>query len=77
MGFSQIFRNDAQATAEDENTVKVPTGDPEKAEIAPTSDKFEIPNGASLPPHISAEIEKRVVKKLDRRLVSLVFGLCE
>lgn len=48
--------------------------DPEKAEMAIEGD-----NQTSVPataPQIDPELEKRVVRKLDKRLVSLVFVLC-
>ena len=53
-------------------------GDPEKAEYnhEDNGNGLKTANDDALPAHVSPEIEKRLLKKLDRRLVSLVFGLC-
>jgi hypothetical protein len=78
MGIFSRFQKDDSTPLGDESTTRAPAhGDPEKAEDISLGTRLEISNNEALPPQISAEIEKRVLKKLDRRLVSLVFGLCQ
>lgn len=54
-----------------------PHGDIEKEGNQPVGDQLDYQDPQGLQIQNSPEVEKSLVKKLDRRLVSLVFGLCK
>jgi len=79
MGLLSGFEKKAPSTADD--PVAISTAgrleqDPEKHEISQLEQDNESPNGNGTPYHVTPEIEKQVLRKLDTRLVPLVMVLC-
>jgi hypothetical protein len=75
MGFLSRFEKKAPSTADDPaaiNTAARLEQDPEKHEIS----QLEGPNGNGAPYHVTPEMEKQVLRKLDSRLIPLVMILC-
>jgi hypothetical protein len=70
------FKKDEPSSAEDPEVSAAAPGDPEKAEAIAIENGSQSPNIPS-PTRIDPELEKRVIRKLDKRLVSLVFVLCK
>jgi hypothetical protein len=70
------FKKDEPSTLEDPAVSAATPSDPEKAEAMAIENGNESPNVPS-PTSIDPELEKRVIRKLDKRLVSLVFVLCK
>ena len=78
MGIFSKFRNNDSASLEHERTREDHVqGDPEKVADTALENGLDNSDIAPIPPHQFAAVEKRVLKKLDRRLVSLVFVLCK
>ncbi|EPE25325.1 MFS general substrate transporter [Glarea lozoyensis ATCC 20868] len=77
MGIFSRFRSDDAGSSPDHEIARKNNihGDPEKATDNSLETRLEDSTTNQLPPHEFAAIEKRVLKKLDRRLVSLVFVL--
>jgi hypothetical protein len=77
MGFLSRFEKKVPSTADDPaaiNTAARLDQDPEKHEISQLEGEGGSPNGA--PYHVTPEMEKQVLRKLDTRLVPLVMVLC-
>lgn len=77
MGFLSRFEKKVPPTVDDPAAIETAARlgqDPEKHEISQVEGS-EGPNGA--PYHITPEMEKNVLRKLDTRLVPLVMILCE
>jgi hypothetical protein len=75
MGFLSMFEKAIPSTAEDPAAIATAThSDPEKQAVGEVEKGNEIPGGISA--HVTSEMEKAVVRKLDKRLVPLVMGLC-
>ena len=76
MGFLSKFKKNEPSMAEYPAAVSTAApNDPEKAEAMAIENGNQSPVPAS-PPHIDPELEKKVLRKLDKRLVSLAFVLC-
>ncbi|TVY38865.1 MFS transporter, partial [Lachnellula subtilissima] len=77
MGFLSKFKKDKPSSVEDPAAISTaPPNDPEKAEVTTTENPKQIPFPLpTSPPQIDPALEKRVVRKLDKRLVSLAFVL--
>lgn len=73
--FSRFKKNDP-STVENPAISAAAPSDPEKAEAIAIENGNQSPNPPS-PTRIDPELEKRVIRKLDKRLVSLVFVLCK
>ncbi|TVY24197.1 MFS transporter [Lachnellula hyalina] len=82
MGFLSKFKKDEPSSVEHpvEDSTAISTAapnDPEKAEVITMENGNQTPLPLpTSPPHIDPALEKRVVRKLDKRLVSLAFVLC-
>lgn len=74
--FSRFKKNDPSSTVADPAASGTVSSDPEKAEAMAIENGNPNPGPLS-PARIDRELEKRVIRKLDKRLVSLVFVLCE
>lgn len=77
MGLLSRFEKKVPSTADDPaaiNTAAHLERDPEKHEISQLERDGESPNGT--PYHVTPEMEKQVLRKLDRRLVPIVMVLC-
>ena len=77
MGLFSRFEKKVPSTAEDPAAIQTAAHvdrDPEKHDIAQLEDGGEGRNEASY--HVTPEMEKHVLRKLDMRLVPLVMGLC-
>lgn len=77
MGFLSRFEKKIPPTADDPAAIETAARlaqDPEKHEISQLERDGDSPNGT--PYHVTPEMEKRVLRKLDRRLVPLVMVLC-
>jgi hypothetical protein len=79
MGLLSRFEKKVPSTAND--PVAISTAgrleqDPEKHEISQLEQDNESPNGKGTPYHVTPEMEKQVLRKLDTRLVPLVMVLC-
>ncbi|TVY86254.1 putative transporter, partial [Lachnellula willkommii] len=78
MGFLSKFKKDEPPPVEDPTAISTAApNDPEKAEVITmeNGNQSSIPTPAN-PPPIDPALEKRVLRKLDKRLVSLAFVLC-
>ena len=78
MGFLSRFEKKVPSTAEDVAAIETAgrlDQDPEKPEISQLERDGNSPNGA--PSQVTPEMEKRVLRKLDSRLVPLVMVLCK
>lgn len=73
--FSRSKKDNPSSVENSSINAAAPT-DPEKAEAMAIENGRQSPIAPS-PTYIDPELEKRVVRKLDKRLVSLVFVLCE
>jgi hypothetical protein len=80
MGFLSKFKKDEPSAAGAGDLAAVSPAaspdDPEKADAMAIENASQTPVAPSSP-HIDPELEKRVLRKLDKRLVSLVFVLCK
>jgi hypothetical protein len=77
MGFLSKFQKKVPSTADDPAAIEIAAHldqDPEKHEISQLEGHGDSPNGA--PFHVTPEMEKRVLRKLDKRLVPMVMVLC-
>ena len=78
MGFLSRFEKKVPSTADDPAALDAAAHldrDPEKHEISQLEQDGGSPNRAA-PYHVTPEMEKQVLRKLDRRLVPLVMVLC-
>lgn len=76
MGFLSKFERKVPSTADDPAALSTAARleqDPEKHDISPVEADKASPNEAAY--HVTPEMEKRVLRKLDSRLVPLVMGL--
>ena len=79
MGLLSRFEKKVPSTADDPAAISTAGRlelDPEKQEISQLEQDNESPNGNGTPYHVTPEIEKQVLRKLDTRLVPLVMVLC-
>jgi hypothetical protein len=79
MGLLSRFEKKVPSTADDPAAIRTAgrlEQDPEKQEISQLEQDNESPNGDGTPYHVTPEIEKQVLRKLDTRLVPLVMILC-
>jgi len=79
MGLLSKFEKKVPSTAADPAAISTAgrlEQDPEKHEISQLEQDNESPNGNGTPYHVTPEIEKQVLRKLDTRLVPLVMVLC-
>lgn len=75
MALGSLFKSRGMSPNENSTTTGTIAGDPEKAVATQNSHGAQTePSADSV--RIDAEIEKRVIRKLDKRLISLVFTLC-
>lgn len=77
MGFLSRFEKKVPSTADNPaaiNTAARLEQDPEKLDISQVDAEGQSPNG--VPYQVTPEMEKRVLRKLDSRLVPLVTVLC-
>lgn len=78
MGFLSRFEKKVPSTADDPAAIDTAAGldkDPEKHGISQLERDGGSPNGVA-PYHVTPEMEKQVLRKLDTRLVPLVMVLC-
>jgi hypothetical protein len=75
--FSRLRKDEPTSLGPGSVRDEIVLGDPEKAGVDPSRANLETAKSDPLPLQISPEIEKRVIRKLDRRLISLVFVLCQ
>lgn len=76
--FSKFRKAPLPPTVGEQAAVEIPSqGDPEKGQNEKLEGRDGSPDVATIPSHVAADIEKSMVKKLDRRLISLVFVLCK
>jgi len=77
MGFLSKFEKEIPSTADDLAAINTAAHlDPKKQEIAQLENENQGPDRRNVY-HVTLEMEKRVVGKLDKRLVPLVMFLCE
>jgi MFS family permease len=79
MGLLSRFEKKVPSTTDDPAAISTAgrlEQDPEKHEISQLEQDNESPNGNGTPYHVTPEIEKQVLRKLDTRLVPLVMVLC-
>lgn len=75
MGLLSRFEKPVPSTAEDPAAIATATQvDEEKQVASQLETEGEGRNGAAA--HVTPAMEKKVVRKLDKRLVPLVMGLC-
>ena len=73
MGFFSKVGKPAPSTANDPAALDIAThSDPEKQVVG----EIEAGNDSPIVPHVTPDMEKAVVRKMDKRLVPLVMGLC-
>jgi hypothetical protein len=77
MGLLSKFEKKVPSTADDPAAITTAAhlNYPEKTEVAQLESGHESPSAGN-GFHVTAEMERRVVRKLDKRLVPLVMGLC-
>lgn len=77
MGFLSKFEKEVPLTADDPAAINTAAHlDLEKQEIAQLESENQSPDSRNVY-HVTPEMEKRVIGKLDKRLVPLVMFLCE
>lgn len=78
MGFLSRFTKEIPPTVDRNAAInEVASPDAEKQNVAQFEDGQHVPGDDPHHVYMSREIEQRVLKKLDRRLVPLVMGLCK
>ena len=75
MGLGSLFKSRAPSPNEQPTTTRTIENDQEKEAAMENEYGNQGPSAESV--RIDAEIEKRVIRKLDKRLISLVFVLCK
>jgi hypothetical protein len=75
MGFLSHFEKPVPSTTDDPAATSTAAHlETEKADVSPVEDGNESPNAATAH-HVTPEVERRLVRKLDKRLVPLVMVL--
>lgn len=74
MGLESLFKSRASSPNEQFTTTRT-VGDDQEKDLA-MGNEYENQGPSAESVRIDAEIEKRVIRKLDKRLISLVFVLC-
>lgn len=75
--FSKFRKGPLPTVGEEEAVENLPQSDPEKGENEKLEGRDGSQDVATIPSHIAAGIEKSMLRKLDRRLISMVFVLCK